>query len=65
MSLHHEVAAKVGVATTGAATATTFVATAMPYIQFFAAVIAALVGCATLVYYVLAGIEKWRNLRKK
>lgn len=54
-----------GIAVTGVSTGTTFVAQAMPYVQFFAACVAAAVGCATLVYYTLAGIEKWRNLRKK
>lgn len=63
--IEHPLAAKTGVAVTGTATFTAFVATALPYVQLLAAVIGVMVGCATLVYYVLAGIEKWRALRKK
>lgn len=63
--IHHEIAARTGVVVTGAGVTTSFVATAMPYVQLAAAVIGVLVGCATFIYYVMAGIEKWRGLRKK
>jgi hypothetical protein len=57
--------AKAGVAVTGSATGIAWMSQAEMYVKFVAAVIAALVGAATLVYYVLAGIEKFRALRKK
>lgn len=60
-----EIAARAGVGVTGAGVGTSFIAQALPYVQFTAAIIALLVGCATLAYYVLAGVEKWRNLRNK
>ncbi len=65
MTIKSELAARAGVVVTGTSTGAAFIAQALPYVQFFAAVVAAMVGCATLVYYVLAGIEKWRALRKK
>lgn len=57
--------AKVGVAVTGSSTGITFWAAALPVVQFIAAVVAVLVGVVTGTYYVLAAVEKYRNLRKK
>lgn len=45
-------AAKIGVAVSGASTTASFVATALPVVQFIAACIGVLVGLATLVYYI-------------
>jgi hypothetical protein len=59
-----ELAAKAGVATTGVSTGIAFVESLEPYVKFGAAVVALVVGLATLTYYCLAIVEKWRNLRK-
>jgi hypothetical protein len=56
--------ARAGVAVTGGATGVTFVSV-LPIVQVIAAIIACIVGLATGTYYVLAVIEKWRNIRKK
>jgi len=50
--------AKAGPPVSVAATATSFVATALPVVQFIAACIGVLVGCATLIYYI-------KQIRKK
>jgi hypothetical protein len=52
------------VATTGVSTGIAFVESLEPYVKFGAAVVALVVGLATLTYYCLAIVEKWRNLRK-
>lgn len=60
-----EQVARIGAGVTGVSTATTFYATALPAVQFFAACIGVCVGVATFIYYAIAIIEKIRNLRKK
>jgi hypothetical protein len=57
---HAEQAAKAGVAVTTAGITTSFVATAMPIVQFIGAVVAVCVGLATLTYYLLQIREKLR-----
>lgn len=54
MILHMQAAttAKVGSGVTGAAVVTSFIATALPIVQFIAACIGVCVGVATLVYYI-------------
>jgi hypothetical protein len=67
MNLHFfktELAARVGAFATGAGTGIAFLDQLDVYVRFAAAVVALFVGIATLSYYVLANIEKWRNLRK-
>ncbi len=60
-----DILAATGTATTGASVGVSFFAQAMPFIQFGAAVIGAMVGIATLTYYILAIVEKVRILRNK
>ncbi len=50
--IQSEQAAKAGIALSSTATVTSFVATALPVVQFVAACIGVLVGLATLVYYI-------------
>lgn len=50
--------AKTGTGVTGASILTTFIATALPVVQFIAACIGVCVGVATLVYYI-------KQIRKK
>ncbi len=47
-----ETAARIGAGVTGASTVTSFVTTALPIVQFIAAVVGVAVGLATLVYYI-------------
>ena len=59
-----ELAARAGVVTTGVSTGAAFVNSLETYLRIVAAGVAVLVGLATLTYYVLASVEKWRNLRR-
>lgn len=60
-----EVAARAGAITTGATTGIAFVDSLDPVVKFAAGVVALLVGLATLTYYCLAILEKWRGLKSK
>jgi hypothetical protein len=59
-----ELAARMGAVTTGVSTGAAFVESLEAYLRLVAAGIAVCVGLATLTYYVLASVEKWRNLRR-
>jgi hypothetical protein len=59
-----EAAARLGAVTTGVSTGAAFVESLEAYLRVVAAGIAVCVGLATLTYYVLASIEKWRSLRR-
>lgn len=56
--IHTEQVAKAGVVVSSSATVTSFVATALPVVQFIAACIGVCVGIATLIYYI-------KQIRKK
>jgi hypothetical protein len=60
LHMQEQTIAKVGTVVTGASVATSFVAQAMPIVQFIAACIGVLVGAASLVYWVLQIREKLR-----
>jgi hypothetical protein len=63
--VHEQLLAKAGPAVTIASATTSFVATALPVVQFIGAVVAVLVGIATFIYYALSVREKIRALRAK
>lgn len=65
MDVSTQVKTAAGSATTIASAGVSFMDGIDPYLAFGAKVIAVAVGCATFAFYVLAIIEKIRNLRKK
>ena len=60
-----ELAARAGVVTTGATTWLSFVDAIDPILSFFIKVVGALVGVATLAYYVPMAILKWREVLRR
>lgn len=60
-----EVAARAGVAITGTSTWVAFMDSLEPVVKFGASLVALAVGLATLIYYSLAIVEKWRALRRE
>ncbi len=65
MDTTSQVKAAAGGATTIASAGVSFMQGLDPYLAFGAKCMAVAVGVATFSYYVLAIVEKWRNLRKK